>query len=1337
MDVSFSLIPLSPILHTPIPWCSCSGCDGNQHKWTSSAFIRTQRKNAHSNSPRCQDPACANDLLYTHNENAQDMFLQRSFADADRIPSSSTRQRLTISSRLPARHATEKTSTPPSAVSAMSAAVAALAHASQPQAAPDSAEAHDSTRTLVHRAVSPPPAAADGVVAPFSAHSGAAIRRQSAEGTSSSGTFSPLPQGDGLKTMMNGAAQHHVNAFVAGKASPPPQLQTVTSGSMDAVGGGGSTSSINPHASSASSEKIWQKVRRLTDQACRVAESRNVPKLKEICKAVVASCLHHVIEEAVTSALRSRSPATANDPLAMPSRRDSMVGGGATTAGPLLGAQPSPTASDGHRTNSVSPVRIGAGGGGGGKAVGGQADDDGGVISTARRPTLLPITSTDQVQALLLSGGGTISTISPRSGSPIQPVSATFKESPELAAVGATSAFSNAAAAAAPPSPTSGGWSRPSPVASGGAAGVPKSPPPSANISRKSSIRGNAAPLLQGGAGSASIVSVTIAEWDRIEELFTAALVYVAMLGGGGGNASPPKSSPYGSMRAARRASMVAIEAGRNPPAGAIPPPAISGMLRRQSTASKFLDTLLDANLTHPSSDPQPTTTATVGSGESGSAPSSGRAGAKYKEPVPVAPPSLINGLLQAPTGINGGPSSHSSSQSHSPQHHQHNNAASTSSAAAAHLTNIQALRRQATLTGHMANVLSPNLSMMDLNNHLITSGQFGLPANESDASLEASILPSPRHTTKKFENEEADADDILGGFSVNQYVLMHSLGRGTQGEVFLAIDTNTGHNRAVKVVARPKLLFDGVGTMSVRTRVQASRKLELVQREVNIMKQCRHRNIIALYEVIDDPDHEELYLVMQYASKGALLKLDNSGHSSRVFDPATVALYARQLCAGLSYLHAHGILHRDIKPENILLGDDDTVFLSDFGVSELTGKAEQQAATAAEVAAPQALTAQESYAALHVTENRPPPGTFAFLAPELLSTKDQASAPAPQHSPSTAAGSHGGSMIGDSTAAATGSGSAPGSITFAPIDGDDATTSSHHHPPPLQPHAVGSANSNVDLMSSFADASVIDVMALVERSRQFLPSSNAAAPPPPSNSDKNGGDNNGGGEEGQTEPIISPPQATCSTLSPNAHDLPFSDLPFRSNGVRFATEDGPATTTSHGAPPSVGFGGGSETQQHQPPAALLTGSIASSQLSDDNNFSPQASPTASSSRQRPRGQSTVGQNRPVTAEVGSADVWALGVSIYVMIYGFLPWPLQTMGQYSDAVAHDELPFPDEPELPDEDTYRALLRQMLDKNPKKRLSVADAHFRFRSMVQRWDNKKSSAITVASVIGVRK
>jgi serine/threonine protein kinase len=173
--------------------------------------------------------------------------------------------------------------------------------------------------------------------------------------------------------------------------------------------------------------------------------------------------------------------------------------------------------------------------------------------------------------------------------------------------------------------------------------------------------------------------------------------------------------------------------------------------------------------------------------------------------------------------------------------------------------------------------------------------------------------------------------EDDTGFATVNQYILLHEIGAGSQGKVYLAMDEETHAMRAIKEVSRP------LATFSVRARLESARHKAQLQREIGIMKRCRHRSIVALYEVIDDPQQDRLFMVMQYVDKGPISRVQDFHWT--VIEPPRLLEYARQITAGLLYLHHKGIAHRDIKPDNILLDAQGNVYLSDFGVSAIVGK--------------------------------------------------------------------------------------------------------------------------------------------------------------------------------------------------------------------------------------------------------------------------------------------------------------------------------------------------------------------------------------------------------------
>ena len=240
------------------------------------------------------------------------------------------------------------------------------------------------------------------------------------------------------------------------------------------------------------------------------------------------------------------------------------------------------------------------------------------------------------------------------------------------------------------------------------------------------------------------------------------------------------------------------------------------------------------------------------------------------------------------------------------------------------------------------------------------------LPASFSDLSLNTFTVAGQ---TARVVIKEAGTTEVDGLLQVNQYLFLQQIGRGSQGEVFLAYDAEAKKEVAVKVVQRPGPPV-GPPSAALRSRLRKIDRLDLLRREIFIMKQCHHRNILALLEVIDDEENDEIYLVLQYAKRGAIVKLDATGTANRTLDAAEVASVGRQLCAGLAYLHRHGIAHCDIKPENILVNDDGTPLLCDFGVSRLFAAA---------------AAASQDHSAGRGRPQGAVGSTFAFLPPEAM----------------------------------------------------------------------------------------------------------------------------------------------------------------------------------------------------------------------------------------------------------------------------------------------------------------------------------------------------------------
>ena len=148
-----------------------------------------------------------------------------------------------------------------------------------------------------------------------------------------------------------------------------------------------------------------------------------------------------------------------------------------------------------------------------------------------------------------------------------------------------------------------------------------------------------------------------------------------------------------------------------------------------------------------------------------------------------------------------------------------------------------------------------------------------------------------------------------------NRYSLLHKLGDGGMADVFLAIDTILNREVAVKVL-RGDLAVDPVAVLRFKREATAALALN-------------HPNIVEVYDVGEEEGSH--YIVMEYI-KGITLKQLISKRGA--LDKQEAVDIMKQLVSALSHAHKNNVVHRDIKPQNVLIKDDGTVKLSDFGIA-------------------------------------------------------------------------------------------------------------------------------------------------------------------------------------------------------------------------------------------------------------------------------------------------------------------------------------------------------------------------------------------------------------------
>ncbi|WEW55421.1 CAMKK protein kinase [Emydomyces testavorans] len=137
-------------------------------------------------------------------------------------------------------------------------------------------------------------------------------------------------------------------------------------------------------------------------------------------------------------------------------------------------------------------------------------------------------------------------------------------------------------------------------------------------------------------------------------------------------------------------------------------------------------------------------------------------------------------------------------------------------------------------------------------------------PSLEPEDGHHGSYLhPTHFQEPKETHTVEVDRDVLTGNKLVNEYEILDELGRGEHGKVKLGRHMRTGQRVAIKIVQR----------YSKRRRLgKLGNPEDKVKKEVAILKKARHPNVVSLLEVIDDPNQQKVYIVLEYVENGEIV---------------------------------------------------------------------------------------------------------------------------------------------------------------------------------------------------------------------------------------------------------------------------------------------------------------------------------------------------------------------------------------------------------------------------------------------------------------------------------
>lgn len=148
----------------------------------------------------------------------------------------------------------------------------------------------------------------------------------------------------------------------------------------------------------------------------------------------------------------------------------------------------------------------------------------------------------------------------------------------------------------------------------------------------------------------------------------------------------------------------------------------------------------------------------------------------------------------------------------------------------------------------------------------------------------------------------------------MERYEKVKFLGRGTYGEVWMALDKKTNSSVAVKQI---RIVEEGEGIHFTALR------------EIMILQELKHPNVIQLSDIFYK--NSNIHLVIELAENAL-----NDLIPKLPEDEALTKGLMKQILEGVAYMHENSVLHRDLKPGNLLVTKSGEVKVTDFGTAKI-----------------------------------------------------------------------------------------------------------------------------------------------------------------------------------------------------------------------------------------------------------------------------------------------------------------------------------------------------------------------------------------------------------------